>query len=183
MATIPRYTLLQRLLHWLIALIVFGLLGAGLAFWALGYGGLKDLLGEETTNTLYMVHKSFGILLLLLTILRIVLRLRTPPPPYDPPLGALERLVGGGIHLLLYVFLIGLPIGGWIATAASGYPIQFFGMTLPGIIGENKELGEMMFFYHGIGGLIVGVLVLIHIAAGIKHWRLKDGIMTRISLP
>ncbi|WP_200328334.1 cytochrome b [Thiocystis violacea] len=181
--TTNRYTLLQRLLHWLIALIVFGLLFAGLAFWALGYDGLKGLVGEDTTNTLFMAHKSFGILLLLLTLLRIVLRVRTPAPPYDPPLGALERLVGGGIHLLLYVLLIGLPIGGWIATAASGYPIQFFGMTLPGLVGENKELGEMLFFYHGLGGLIVAVLVLIHIAAGLKHWRLKDGIMTRISLP
>lgn len=183
MATANRYTFLQRLLHWLIALIVFGLLLAGLGFWALGYEGLKGMLGDEGVNTVYMLHKSFGILVLLLTVLRLVLRFRTPPPAYDPPLGLLERMVGGGIHVLLYLFLIGLPIGGWIATAASGYPIQFFGMTLPGIIGENKELGEMMFFYHGIGGLIVAVLLLIHIAAGLKHWKLKDGIMTRISLP
>ena len=181
--TIQRYTLMQRLLHWLIAVLVFGLLAAGFAFWAFEYEGLVNLFGAETTSSLFMVHKSVGILVLLLTILRIVLRRRSPAPPYDPPLGGLERLVGGGIHLMLYLLLIGLPIGGWIATAASGYPVQFFGLTLPGLIGENKELGETLFFFHGIGGLAVGLLVLVHMAAGLKHWRLKDGIMTRISLP
>jgi len=178
-----RYTLLQRLIHWLVALMVLGLLLGGLAFWALDYEGLSKLLGEDTTNTLFMVHKSVGILILVLTLLRIWLRKRTPAPPYDPPLGLIERMVGGGVHLLLYLFLIAVPIVGWVATAASGYPIQFFGTQLPGLIGENKELGAMLFTYHGIGGLIVAGLLLIHIAAGLKHWRLKDGIMTRISLP
>ncbi|AFL72962.1 cytochrome b [Thiocystis violascens] len=181
--TIQRYTLLQRLLHWLIALMVFGLLAAGFTFWSLGYEGTVGLFGEELTNMLYKIHKTFGILLLLLMIARIALRRVSPAPPHDPPLSGVERMVGGGIHLLLYALLIGLPIGGWLATAASGYPIQFFDLTLPGIIGENKELGATLFFYHGIGGLVVLGLVLVHTAAGLKHWRLKDGIMTRISLP
>ncbi|MBK1718187.1 cytochrome b [Thiocystis violacea] len=178
-----RYTLIQRLLHWLIALLVLGLLAAGLAFWALGYEGLVKMLGEETTGQLFTLHKSLGILVLLLTVFRLIVRGQSPAPAYDPPLGMIERLVGGGIHLLLYILLIGLPIGGWLATAASGYPVQFFSVNLPGLIGENKELGAMLFFYHGIGGLAVGVLVLVHMAAGLKHWKLKDGIMTRISLP
>jgi cytochrome b561 len=181
--TTNRYSLLQRLLHWLIAILVFGLLIAGAAFWALDFDGLVSLVGEETTKTLFMVHKSVGITVLLLTILRILLRRRSPAPPYDPPLGGLERMVGTGLQWLLNLLLIGLPIGGWIATAASGYPVQFFGITLPGLIGENKELGEMLFGYHGIGGLVLAFLVLIHVAAGLKHWRLKDGVMTRISLP
>lgn len=181
--TIARYTFLQRILHWLIALMVFGLLAAGLAFWGLEYEGIASLLGEETARLVYKAHKTFGILVLMLMLLRIALRRLSPAPPYDPPLGLIERMVGGGIHLLLYALLIGLPLGGWLATAAEGYPIQFFDMILPGIIGENKELGETLFFYHGLGGLIVFGLVLLHTAAGLKHWRLKDGIMTRISLP
>ncbi len=178
-----RYTLLQRLLHWLIALIVFGLLAAGLTFMALGDEGLTNLLGQELTGVLFKMHKSFGILLLVLMAARLALRFRSPPPPYSQTLTGIERLVGSTIHLLLYVLLIGLPIGGWLATAASGYPVQFFDLSLPGLIGENKELGETLFSYHGIGGLILLVLVLVHTAAGLKHWRLKDGIMTRISLP
>ena len=181
--TINRYTLAQRLLHWLIAVLVMGLLCAGLLFWALGYEGLVKLLGEETTNTLFMMHKSFGILVLLLTILRIVLRRRSPAPPYDPPLSGIERLVSGSTVLLMYLLCIGLPIGGALATAAAGYPVQFFGLNLPGLIGQNPELAKTLFLYHGLGGLALGLVVLLHVAAGLKHWRLKDGIMTRISLP
>ncbi|EXJ17014.1 cytochrome b [Imhoffiella purpurea] len=178
-----RYTFLQRLTHWLIALMVFGLLLGGLAFWALGYEGLSKMLGEDTAGMLFMYHKSFGILVLALTFLRLWLRRLTPAPAYDPPLGLLERMVGGSIHLLLYLFLIAVPVVGLVATAASGHPIQFFDAQLPSIIDENKELGATLFAYHGLGGLIVAGLLLIHIAAGLKHWKLKDGIMTRISLP
>ena len=181
--TANRYTFTQRMLHWLIAALVFGMLLGGLTFWALGSEGLVDRVGQQVTANLFMYHKSIGILVLLLTVLRIWLRRRDPAPPYDPPLGLVERLVGGTTVLVLYLLSIGLPIGGALATAASGYPVQFFGFELPGLLPENKALGETLFFYHGLGGLALALVVLLHMAAGIKHWRLKDGVMTRISLP
>lgn len=183
MATTNRYTFAQRLLHWVVALLVLGLLLAGLAFWALGYDGLVGLLGEEMTGELYKYHKSFGILLLLLTLLRIGLRFAAPPPAYDPPIGGLERVVGAGIHLLLYALLLGMPIVGWLATAAAGYPVQFFDWQLPGLIGKDEALSETLFAYHGLAGLAVAGLLVLHIGAALKHWRLKDGIVRRISLP
>ena len=182
MAT-TRYTLTQRLLHWLIALLVFGLLAIGFTFWTLGYDGTVSTFGDEMTNQLYKFHKTFGILLLLLMILRVVLRRVSPPPAYDPPLGKAERFVGGSVHLLLYVLLIGMPIGGWLATAAGGYPVQFFDWNLPGFIGKDEQLSETLFQFHGIAGLIVAGLLVLHIGAAMKHWRLKDGVMRRISLP
>jgi cytochrome b561 len=181
--TKTRYTFLQRLMHWVMALILFGLLAIGLTLWGLGYEGTVGMFGEETAGMFYKYHKTFGILVFLLVILRIVMRRAWPAPAYDPPLGGLERTVSGGIHLLLYLLMIGLPIGGWVATAMSGYPIQFFDWTLPGLVPENKELGEQIFLLHGIGGLAMLLLILIHMAAGLKHWKLKDGIMRRISLP
>ena len=181
--TANRYTFTQRMLHWLIAALVFGMLLGGLTFWALGYEGLVDRVGPQVTANLFMYHKSIGILVLLLTVLRIWLRRRDPAPPYDPPLGLVERLVGGTTVLVLYLLSIGLPIGGALATATSGYPVQFFGFELPGLLPEKEALGETLFFYHGLGGLALGLVVLLHMAAGIKHWRLKDGVMTRMSLP
>ena len=181
--TKTRYTFLQRLLHWLIALMVFGLLLAGFTFWIFGYDGTVGLFGEELTGELYKYHKSFGVLLLGLMVLRLVLRRASPPPPYDPPLTGVERLVGGGTHLLLYLLLIGMPIGGALATAAGGYPVQFFDWELPALIGKNEELSKQLFLFHGIAGLVLSALVLLHIAAAIKHLKLKDGIMRRISLP
>ncbi len=178
-----RYAFSLRLVHWLIALIVFGLLAVGLVFWWFGYDALVERIGKPVTGVLYQYHKTFGILVLMLMALRVLLRTLLPSPPYDPPLGGLERAVGGGVQLLLYVLLIGLPIGGWLATASSGFPIQFFDLTLPGLVGKNKELGDTLFLFHGIGALVLFILVVVHIAAGLKHWRLKDGVMARISLP
>ncbi|WP_295541071.1 cytochrome b/b6 domain-containing protein [uncultured Thiohalocapsa sp.] len=183
MASASRYTFTQRLLHWLIALLVFGLLAVGFTLWSLGYQGVVDTFGQEMTNQLYKYHKTFGILLLLLMVLRVVLRRMTPPPAYAPPLSGPVKAVAGGTHLLLYVLLLGMPIGGWLATAAGGFPVQFFDWNLPGFIGKNEALSEQLFMLHGYAGLAIAALLVLHIGAGIRHWRRKDGIMRRISLP
>lgn len=183
MASAYRYTLLQRLLHWFIALIVFGLLAIGFIFWRFSYEGLGESFGEAVRSDLYLYHKSFGVLLLLLMVVRLVLRRMSPPPAYEKPLTGGEKVISGGTHLLLYVLLIGMPIGGWLATAAGGFPVQFFDWTLPGFIGKNEALSEQLFQFHLYGGIALALLVVLHIAAGLKHWKLKDGIMRRISLP
>lgn len=182
MAT-TRYTLAQRLLHWLIALIVFGLLAIGLTFMSLGYEGTVNSFGQETTNQLYTYHKSFGILLFMLMILRLALRRASPPPPYDPPLTRAVRVVSGGTHLLLYLLLLAMPIGGALATATGGFPVQFFNFELPALLPKNEALSAQLFQLHGIGGLIVLALLVLHIGAAIRHWKHKDGITRRISLP
>jgi cytochrome b561 len=183
--TLPaRYTLVQRLLHWLIAIVVFGLLAAGFLIWAAGgHDGLVKLLGDDLTNQLYGYHKSFGILLLILMVLRVLLRFGSPPPAYNPPLSTPERMLGSTVHLLLYLLLIAMPIVGWLATAAGGFPVQFFGIELPGFIGKDPEFAEELFDLHGVIAAVVAGLLVLHIGAGLKHWKLKDGIMRRISLP
>jgi len=178
-----RYSFVQRLLHWLIALLIFGLLAMGFTFWGLGYDGVVGLFGDEMTNSFYMAHKSFGILLFFLVVLRLLLFRFSPAPEYQTPLTGPERMISGTTHLLMYLLMIGIPVGGWVATAISGYPIQFFGWSQPGLDPANKELGEQLFLMHGIGGLVLLAVLLLHIAAGLKHWKLKDGIMKRISLP
>ncbi|MCF7978597.1 MAG: cytochrome b/b6 domain-containing protein [Chromatiaceae bacterium] len=178
-----RYSFVQRLLHWLIALLIFGLLAMGFTFWFLGYEGVNGLFGDELTNTFYMAHKSFGILLFFLVVLRLLLFRFSPVPEYPTPLTGVERVVSTTTHVLMYLLLIGIPVGGWLATAISGFPIQFFGWSQPGLDPANKELGEQLFLMHGIGGAVLLAVLLLHIGAGLKHWKLKDGIMTRISLP
>jgi cytochrome b561 len=178
-----RYNLTQRLLHWLIAVLVFALLAAGLTFWVLGYDGTVRLFGDDTTSLLYKYHKTFGILVLVLMVLRVSLRRASPPPDYDPPLGRRERVASRTVHLLLYLLLLGMPIGGWLATAAGGYPVQFFDWNLPGLVGKNEALSERLFLIHGIAGLALIGLLVVHIGAALRHWRRRDGVMRRISLP
>jgi cytochrome b561 len=178
-----RFTLAQRALHWLMALIVAGLLAVGLTFMVLGYQGTVDAFGNEVTNSLYKYHKTFGILVLVLMILRAVLRWLSPPPPYAQPLSPFERLASRTVHLLFYLLLIGMPIGGWLATAAGGYPVQFFDLELPGLIGKDEGLSETLFRFHGYAGLLLLALIVLHVGAGIRHLRRKDGVVRRISLP
>jgi cytochrome b561 len=92
------------------------------------------------------------------------------------------RVVSRTTHLLIYVLLLGMPIGGWLATAAGGYPVQLFDWELPGLIGKNEALSERLFQLHGIGGLILTALLVLHTGAGLRHWMRKDGIMQRMSL-
>jgi cytochrome b561 len=171
------------LLHWLIALMVFGLLAAGLTFMVLGYEGTVEAFGDDATNALYKYHKTFGILLLVFMLVRLGLRWAYPPPPYDPPISGFERVVGRGAHILFYLLLIGMPVGGWLATAAGGYPVQFFDVNLPGLIGKDKALSEILFQLHGTAGLLLLALIVLHIGASIRHFLRKDKVMQRISLP
>jgi cytochrome b561 len=184
MVSVYRYTLMQRLLHWFIALLVLGLLAIGFTLWTLGgYEGTAAAFGQQVTGDLYKYHKSFGVLLLALMVLRVALRRMSPPPAYEQPLSGGVKVIAGSVHILLYVLLLGMPIGGWIATAAGGFPVQFFDWDLPGLIGKNPDLSEQMFQFHLYGGMALAALLVLHIGAGLRHWKRKDGVMRRISLP
>jgi cytochrome b561 len=178
-----RYTLVQRLLHWLIALLLAVVLAVGMTLGFLGFEGTKAAFGAEVTNALYTYHKTFGVLLLALMFLRLGVRLVVGTPPYRSALTAFERMASRTVHSLLYLALLVMPILGWLGTAAGGYPVQFFGWTLPGLIGKDKALGETLFYLHGlVGWAILGLLVL-HIGGAMRHWLVKrDGVMARMSL-
>ena len=87
------------------------------------------------------------------------------------------------MHLLLYAVLLAIPAFGWLATAAGGYPVEFFNATLPGLIGKDKALSEILFGLHGLAALTVMLLLGLHIAGALRHWLIKrDGVMRRMSL-
>jgi cytochrome b561 len=180
---IPRYHFIQRVLHWLIALLVLGLLAIGALLGNLGFEGLKDLVGLDMTNQLYGYHKTFGILLLILMLLRLTLRRALGSPPYEPPLHWFQRAASLSVHSLFYLALILMPVLGWLATDAGDFPVQFFNLTLPGFIGKDEALSETLFQLHALLAWAILGLILIHIGAALYHWRIKrDGVMRRISL-
>lgn len=178
-----RYTLVQRLLHWLIVILAIGLLGVGLTLGNLGYEGTVAAFGSDTTNLLYTYHKTFGVLILGLMVLRLLLRLTLGVPPYRQPLAAWQAAASRMVHGLFYLVLFALPVVGWLGTAAGGFPVQFFGWELPGLIGKDEDLGKTLFQIHGwLGWILIG-LILIHIAAALMHWLIqRDGVMERMSL-
>ena len=179
----PRYPLIHRLLHWAVALIVIWQAGVGLVFMILEFEGTLQTFGKAATDLLYTYHKSFGIVVLALMLLRLGIRLGVGRLPYRRPIADWEHRVSGVVHGGLYAALILQPMLGWAATASGGFPVQFFGWILPGIVPKNPPLGEILFAIHGALGSLIVLLALLHVAGALRHWLRGDGVMTRMSLP
>ena len=180
----PRYPLIHRLLHWAVAVIAPVVLTVGMIFMFLEFEGTLAAFGQPTTDLLYTYHKSFGIVILVLMLLRLAVRLTFGKPAYRPPIAGWERAVSTGVHASLYALLLLQPMLGWAATAAGGYPVQFFGWTLPGGLAKDEALSRTLYDVHGLAGWLILILVLVHIAGALRHWLVKrDGVMTRMALP
>lgn len=179
----PRYTLAQRAVHWLVAVLASLTLCIGLTLGYLGFEGARDAFGLAPTNALYIAHKTIGVLLLVLMIVRVGLRLRFGKPAYAVALARPQEVASEIVHGLLYVLLLAMPVIGWMATAAGGFPINFFHWVLPPLIGENEALSETLYTWHLGVGLAILALVLVHVAGALYHWLIRrDGVMQRMSL-
>ncbi|MGB0505772.1 MAG: cytochrome b [Pikeienuella sp.] len=176
-----KYPAIQRGLHWVIALMVLGTLAVGMLLGWLGYGGVVKSFGQDMTNMLYKYHKTFGVIILFAMIIRIIVKIRMGKPPYANPLTSFEKAASGAVHGLLYVCLLAMPILGWLATSAGGYPVEFFNWTLPNPISKDKELSETLYWLHGAVGWMTAALVAAHIGAALMHGIVKrDGVLQRM---
>lgn len=176
-----RYPLIQRALHWAIAAMVLGAIAVGLIFYFLDYRGTVETFGQATTNLLYKYHKTFGVLILIAMFIRVVEKIRLGRPDYETPLARHERIASAAVHGLLYVLLIAMPVTGWLATAASDFPVEFFNYRLPPLIGVDKELGALLYDVHGAMGFAILLLIVVHVAAALRHAIVKkDGVLQRM---
>jgi cytochrome b561 len=168
------YSAFAKLLHWLVAICVLSTIP--IAFWMsnTGPGPLQD--------NLYNLHKSLGVLILALMLLRIAYRLITGAPAPDPTLAPWQRAVSSIMHTLLYVLLLAMPIVGWIANSAYGASTPFFGLIdLPPIVGKNEPLSERLFILHRWTGWVVAALAAMHIGAALQHRFIhRDGMLRRM---
>lgn len=167
-----RYNRIAIGFHWLVGIIMIGLLALGLI--------MVDM-PKPDKYVFYGWHKAFGIFVLGLVVLRLLWRLthRTPPlPSSTPPLQAFASKL---THWALYAMMLIMPLAGWVMSSAGGHPISMFSISIPPIVEENKELGAIAHDIHEIGGWVLLGLVLLHIAAALYHQFIqKDGLMWRI---
>lgn len=168
------YTFPARTLHWLTAIIVIGMILAGIYMANADPGPMKDLV--------YNLHRSFGILLLPIMLLRLTYRVLSPPPELPPDIPPLQQFAAHATHWALYTLLIIQPIVGWIATSAYRAPISVFWLLeLPPIWAEDRPFSETMFFVHRMLGLTIAALVLAHIGAALyHHFVRKDAVLMRM---
>ena len=162
-----------QFLHWLIvALIVVQFTLA--------------LLAEEAPPLrklgLLARHKSFGITILALALIRLTWRSLNPTPPLPSTLKPYERTLARTTHALLYGLLFAMPLTGWMMSSARGFPVSWFGFwQLPNLVPKNQALYEALLTTHGTLALILCGVVILHVAAALKHhYKLKDDVLRRM---
>ncbi len=165
------YGTLSKSLHWLMAAIIITLIVVGIY--------MADLPKETAEQKQYAfqfygLHKSFGVVALLLIIARLAWIRISPPPALPAVFEAKEQKVVKGLQALLYLLMILVPLSGYIMSNAGGHPINFFGLgELPALVGKSKALGGFAHEAHEVMGFAMLLLILLHMVGAIKH-RLKD---------
>ena len=169
-----RYSSVAMLLHWVIAIAV-------IVNWRLA----EAFEHAQGADKLYWInqHKALGITILVLSLARLGWRFFKKPPPLASGLAGWEKILAKAVHTIFYVLLIGLPIGGWLASSYSGYPITIFGLMdwplLP--VAKDEAMGEAIAGLHATGGTIMLALIVVHVLGMLKHMVVdKDGNLWRM---
>jgi cytochrome b561 len=163
------FTLLQRLLHWLMAICILAMLFIGV--------GMESTI-KPTYLALVSIHKPLGIAILALALVRLVVRLRSGAPPLPADLPEPMKLGAHLSHYGLYILMIGMPLLGWGMLAAASYPVVLFGgVDLPPILPLSDSLHTLLWDAHFYLAFAFFALVLLHIAAALFHALVRrDGV-------
>jgi len=166
----------SKWLHWLIAVCVLTTAPVAIAMVRVAPGPTQDAL--------YNFHKSLGVLLLLLMLLRLINRIVVGAPPPEPGIERWHKAMSSAVHGLLYVLLLAMPIVGWVANSAYGAPTPFFGLfTLPKLVADNKDLATTLFALHRWVGFLVILLVVMHIGGALYHYIVRRDLVLHRMLP
>jgi len=169
-----RYGTLAITLHWLIALLVFAQIWLG--WWMIEIP--KYPVGVRAAW--FNLHKSIGLSIALLIVLRLAWRMRQAPPPLPAALPRWQARAAGVNHFLLYAALLVQPLVGYLGSSFSGYPVRYFGIKLPGWGWEWPAAKDFLSQVHLGLAWLVTLLVLAHITAAVAHLVKRDGIFQRM---
>jgi len=168
-----RYSSVAMALHWVLALMILGSLALG---WT-----MTEMAMSVQRLKFYNWHKWAGILILVLSALRLLWRLSHRPPalPAMPPL---QRRLAAGAHAALYLLFFAVPLMGWAYSSAAGFPVVLFGtLPLPDWVAADKALAEALKPWHGRLAWLLAVVVVAHVAAALKHHFIdRDGLLLRM---
>lgn len=172
--TANRYGSLSIGFHWLMVLLF-------IAVYA--FIELRELYpkGSDPREAMKAWHFMFGMLVFVLVWPRLAARLSGPAPLIRPEPAAWMQWSSRLGHLALYALMIIMPLGGWMLLSASGKPIPFFGLELPALTGENKDLAKQIKEVHETIGIAGYYLIGLHVAAALYHHYIRrDDAMTRM---
>jgi cytochrome b561 len=164
------FSLPARVLHWTMAALILAMLFIGV--------GMVATVSEKH-QWLLAIHKPLGVAILLLAIVRLIVRLRNPPPPLPADLPALQKLAAHLSHWLLYALMIAMPLIGWAMLSAGGYPVMLgSSLRLPAILPENALVFAWLRTAHGVLAYLLFLTFLAHMGAALYHGLIRrDGVL------
>lgn len=172
--TEQNYGIVAKSLHWLIAVWMIGMLIMGL--WMTGLPQVPD------TFKIYGWHKASGMLLLAAVVLRLWWRARNVLPRLIGVENVWQVRAAHAAHRVFYVWMLLMPLSGWVMSSAFGFPVSMFGLVqLPNLVSPNKELGEFFAEVHEWTAYALIATILLHIAAALwHHYVHKDETLRRM---
>lgn len=176
--TPERYRVAAVVLHWMMALLLTGLVAFGLYMTSLPFSPQR--------LKLYNWHKWAGITALALAFLRLAWRLAHPAPPLPASIEAAMRgwqqWVHKAVHGALYGLFFLVPLLGWAYSSATGIPVVVFGvLPLPNLVPIDKALAETLKQSHHLAAYALAALAVLHVGAALKHHLVnRDGLLGRM---
>ena len=173
-----RYTSIAMALHWVLALALIGIFGFGLYMTGLPFSPAR--------LKYFNWHKWAGMTILILSALRLIWRITHRPPALPEAvtrsMPGWQRAAHHGVHHLMYALFFAIPLVGWMYSSAAGFPIVLFGLIpLPDLVSKSPELADALKPWHGYLAYALAALVVMHIAAVIKHQIIdRDGLLSRM---
>lgn len=162
------YTRTAIVLHWLIAAAVFAQIALG--WWMVGVPKSPPGVRAYWFN----VHKSIGITLGVLIVLRVLWRLAHRAPELPATLPRWQRIGARMSHIGLYVCMAVMPLSGYLGSSFTKYPIKYFGHTLPHWGWDSPMLKDVMSTIHYGTVVVFMMLIAVHVAAALKHLMSDD---------
>jgi cytochrome b561 len=158
---IRSFTALQRLLHWLMAACILAML-------FIGVGMVSTVMPKYLP--LLATHKTLGIVILVLALVRLVVRARYGAPPLPADLPGPLKLAAHLSHYAFYALMIGMPLIGWGMLSAGAYPIVLYGnVRLPAILPQSDALHTLLWNAHFCLAFAFFALILVHVGAALFH--------------
>ncbi|MGH8077097.1 MAG: cytochrome b [Lysobacter sp.] len=172
--TADRWGPVSQLLHWTIFLLIAAIAVLGLF--------MVDLPNNPQKIKLYTLHKSLGLTVLALVMLRLAWRMVAGAPHPVAGTPSWQERIATLTHGAMYVLMFALPLTGWVLNSAAGYPLRWFGLfNLPRIVATDQDLHELAESLHENGFWVLLALVIAHASAAFYHHLFQhDATLTRM---
>lgn len=170
-----KYRAPARILHWLMALLVFGLIPVGFLM-------VQEWISRDLRNMMFITHKNIGSLMLILIFVRLAYRWINPPRLKPVKLAPIQELAAKATHVGLYAMLLLMPLSGYVRVRAGGFPIEALdALGVPALVPRSETLAEFAKSVHYVAAFAIIILIGMHVGAAAFHGLIrKDGIFSRM---